>query len=351
MKVLFRTDASPSMGVGHLMRCLALAQSLVAAKHSVSFAILEASLPYCLSRQDWVGEIQIVPADLNIEHETRYLEELAQEQLYDCLVLDGYQFSPAYRHALSKSDLVLVCFDDTNQTGKLPVDMVINGAANAADLGYENTASNALLCLGEEFRILRQEFLTNEVLQKKVEWQSRHRLTLVMGGSDPLDITCKILVELQSRECRYPITIITGAAYPWSNELTLLIQQSHLQVELVENCQAMADLFLQSRLVVSAAGGTQFELLACATPAILLVVADNQVNATQQAITQTWCDSVDCRALEVNQKAVMTSVIDKIDNLFQDEAKLQNMHQRALTLQRAEGASRVVQCMSGLANK
>ena len=48
-------------------------------------------------------------------------------------------------------------------------------------------------------------------------------------------------------------------------------------------------------LTVSAAGSSQFELACAGSPAILLVVADNQLDASLQAVQQGWCDVIDMR--------------------------------------------------------
>jgi spore coat polysaccharide biosynthesis predicted glycosyltransferase SpsG len=295
----------------------------------------------------------IVPAALNSLQEVQYLDDLMALHYVDCIVLDGYQFDQAYRKGLAKLDRVFTCFDDTNQSGSLPVDMIINGAANAHTLGYEKTAPSALLCTGEKYRILRQEFVANTMHEDRNNWPDRHRLTIVMGGSDPLDITRKLLNELQERDLHHVITVVIGAAYPWQNELKTFIQRTTLQIELLENCQTMAEVFLQSKLVVSAAGGTQFELLACATPAMLVVAADNQVNATVQAIEQGWCESIDCRLLvgSEQQLNIMSKIANKIECLYQQPQQLADKHLHALNYKQVNGADNVLECMLGLANK
>lgn len=200
--------------------------------------------------------------------------------------MDSYQFDEPYWEAFNQFASSLIVFDDNNDSGNLFADMVLNSAQNTASLGHEITAPKAQYCLGAEYRISRQKFVEKGIEQVKGSWQLRRQLTIVMGDSDPENMTVGQLAQLQAQRFNSPITVVTGAAYVFTSQFETFVSDTCLQVTHYENCQSMAKVFVESQLVVSAAGGTQFELLACATPAFLLVVADNQVNATQAATKQ-----------------------------------------------------------------
>ena len=350
MRVLFRVDASPSMGIGHLMRCLALAQALEAAGQQIIFAMLASSLPFLAQQKRKVGQAIELPGE---QQDAMSLIELCKQEHIDCLVLDGYQFDQDYRQVLGEADCPLVCFDDNNQSGPLYADVVLNGADHATHLGYEVTAPFAKYCLGQPYRILRQEFISPDTQARRRDWQTRQYLSIVMGGSDPRNVTRQILTLLPSHlrdldrgnshaHVGLIINVLTGAAYPWKRELQALISSSELTINWLDNCQNVAEVFLNSQLVVSAAGGTQFELQACATPAILAVVADNQQNATRMAQQQGCCDLVDFTDTSGSDNAQLHALASSICGLLAAPDRLLAMHKACLAFSDVLGTSRVV---------
>lgn len=342
-RVYFRVNAGKQIGLGHLMRCQALAQALAQALDEQGvdclFLVNPEAEPFCRSRHDWVGRIQIIPTDLEIQQEPAWIAAFLNARSTEALVLDGYQFSADYRAALKQNHIPLVLFDDNNDSGPLHGDMVINGASNAAALQYDLTAPQAELCLGAEYRILRQEF----IVKPEVSWSKRNSLTLVFGGSDVLGLTLNILRELDKRQVTFPVRVMTGAAYSQHQQLNSLIHQSHLAIQHLADCQQVADIFCHSRLVVSAAGGTQFELLACHTPSVLIAVAENQLNATEQAAGQGWCE---WKNFTVEQN--ITGLVDRLCELWGDEKRLSEMHQKTRLYADLDGANRVIERLSRL---
>ncbi len=72
------------------MRCLALAQALEKSSVHTFFAIYESSLVSCQSRNDWVGQLLVVPEDLDVSKEALWLESVVRVQRIDALEMDGY---------------------------------------------------------------------------------------------------------------------------------------------------------------------------------------------------------------------------------------------------------------------
>jgi UDP-2,4-diacetamido-2,4,6-trideoxy-beta-L-altropyranose hydrolase len=335
MRVVFRVEGEPNIGLGHIMRCMALSQSLVKCGHLVFFFMSQRSQQFCLNRADWLGEI--LPITHNHKNsEPDWLRKQCTDLRADWLLLDGYQFDQDYRQSLQCNAFKFAVFDDMNNSGALHADMVINGALNANLHRYQLTAPKALLAVGQHYQVLRQEFLqlTNR------EYSNRKSLTIVFGGSDPKNLTVMAIKYLCKVNASMPITVITGAAYDGLTDLAEVIKSSGLDITHLHDCVSMAEELVNTKLALSAAGGSQFELLACATPSILVVVAENQKSASQDAASQGWCQVVNSDELSVDV------LVMQCLSLWRQPELLNTMHRKALLYPAVDGAKNIVELMS-----
>ena len=77
MKVLFRVDSSSQMGVGHLMRCLTLADELEKQNHSAAFICRELKGNLIKSIKH---KVFILPVDKDFQSDDLYLVGWAQHK-------------------------------------------------------------------------------------------------------------------------------------------------------------------------------------------------------------------------------------------------------------------------------
>ena len=335
------------------MRCLALAQALKKQDiESVFIVNLEAE-SICRSRKDWQGKVVVLPECIDDDQELGFIADQCNDTKAHFVVLDGYQFDNRYRARLKSLTKPVVCFDDSGLNYRhkphcLHADIIINGAAEADKINYQQANPNSRMCVGDKFRVLRDEFVN----VKFNAFEHRKRLTITLGGSDPFDLSRAILSAVKYKKLDEKITLITGAAYSYLDWLDDFKQQGSLDFEHIHDCQHIANIFAESRWVISAAGGSQFELQSCGTPASLLVVADNQIAATTSAIKQGWCVSVDCRdAQDQLKKAQLAQkVVEQMLVMLNDPSKLQEMSTKALMTADTLGAQRVVSSIKEVVN-
>lgn len=324
------------------MRCLALAEALTEQHVECRFIMHADSIEFCHARIEWCWPKLIIPDDIRIDEEQHWLQNQITFAEEDILILDGYQFDATYINDLQTFAVPVLLFDDNNNRGEVTVQMVINSAANAESLQYETTMPGATFCLGDKFRLLRKEFRTE--LPQPV--QQRHSIAIIMGGSDPKGLIIPLLKELHQQQSDYPVRVLVNSNYQPLDELKQKIPQWHFATQLVVNGADIANIFNNSKLVISAAGGTQFELMAMHTPAILLSVADNQVNATQQSELQGWCEHIDCR-----EQTPFADIISRAQQLLEQPEKLQQMQNNAQQYADYDGVERLLDAILGLSDQ
>ncbi|MFT2091416.1 UDP-2,4-diacetamido-2,4,6-trideoxy-beta-L-altropyranose hydrolase [Paraglaciecola sp. 2405UD69-4] len=340
--VVFRVDANPTIGLGHLMRSLAVAQGLYREGIKLVFAITDSTQHYCQSRQDWVGEVHILPTTSK-QVELASLSSLCHNVEAKWLILDGYDFDCEYRNELNKIGCKLGIFDDgllcKSQSVEPNLNLLINWSTGAEHLPYDKYAPNAYLCVGDSYRVLREEFYQSEL----EFYEHRKSLLLMFGGSDPFKFTLPLLQELAALQADMPITVVTGAGYQALPQLIAFIQASSLSVSHHHDSQNIAQLMGKARLAISAAGASQFELLTCLTPSVLVIVAENQVFASQQAKEQGWCELVGSHNVEA--KSLIKGIAQSAVNLWENSAKLNFMHQNTKIHSNLSGIQKIIKAM------
>ncbi|MDT0628235.1 UDP-2,4-diacetamido-2,4,6-trideoxy-beta-L-altropyranose hydrolase [Alteromonas sp. W364] len=348
MQLIFRVEGNQQAGLGHLMRCFALAQAAQEAQIEFTFVCTESTQRFLQSRHQWQGNTALIPNGASIDDEINIIQGLfAAKQGKDTinnkpvfLVLDGYQFDYDYQKKLKSADLPFAYFDDINTflaNGQQHLaNIIINGAPSATELGYEQNASTSLLLLGDAYQALRLEFLD----LAPIPISERHSMLVSFGGADAQNHSLHLLAALSALRVEIPVRVVTGAAYANTGELDACIRQGRIEshdqafdismpVQHVHDAQDMADMMLHSKLAVCAAGGSQFELLHCYTPSFLLVVADNQYPATQKASQQGWCEAVDWRKEPVTWDDYL-ALATQLSLAFDQDKALEKSQQMAI---------------------
>ena len=342
MHIAFRVDGNEVIGLGHLMRCLALAQHGQSTFDKISFLVTKATQQQALKRKDWVGEIILVE---DFERNANHVKNFCNDNKVDFLVLDGYQFTFEYRKDLflSLKETLIVAIDDNNDVGPLFAHCIVNPNGHAPSLNYKDTEPSATYCLGSHFRILRKEFVLSDAQSKKaMSLNGRDELTIILGGADTQNLSFVIVNALAQALTHISINVITGSAYTHLKVLDEFASKSPF-IHHLHNVQNVAEVFLRSRLVISAGGSTQYELQALCTPALLLIVAENQYQASKQS-------SEEGRACYYNtlKQFDLTSLVSEVTNLWNSPETLVNMQRVNHTQAKSNGADNIFNALMKL---
>ncbi len=294
-KILFRFEAGQKHGLGHLVRCYSLAHALEQLGMLCTFA-MQTPLDHVLVQSHTCLSIK----------NSKHFEQLASD--YDVVVIDLYAYTSDELNALSQVCHYLILMDDECKHGRLSVDMIINSAFRAEQLNYQLISNKTQLLLGQQYALLKPEFSENKCI---LPYEKREKISIIMGGSDVKQLTLPILKKLSHSFLKHEqIMVITGIGCENCDLIEQFCHQYHWSY--YHNTNNMAVLMNQSKLAISAAGSTVYELASCGVPMVAAIVADNQWPLAQQLVDFQWYKAIDCR--KKNKTAELIQQIEILNN-------------------------------------
>jgi len=205
-KVFFRADGGGTTGLGHIVRCSALADMLKD-DFDCHFLIQEPSpdlKQFLLKVSKTVTEL---PADMGYDSEPgTWIQALSGDEI---VVLDGYDFTTAYQQQIKQKGCKLICIDDIYNT-RFVADAVINHAPGIPVSAYKVEPYTAVL-LGTDFLLLRKPFL--DAVKSRRGRSTVENLFVCFGGSDFNNLTSKALDAAMLTDRFSTVHLVVGSAF------------------------------------------------------------------------------------------------------------------------------------------
>lgn len=275
MKVLFRTDASVSIGAGHVMRCLTLAAALTERGASCSFVCADTTgnLHDAIRAQGY--PLYILSNDLPDEQQDAELTLARLIEPYQLLIVDHYKLGQHYCSKLRQYCQHIMVIDDlANRQHDCDLLLDQNLLPDAGQRYNKLIPKHCITLFGPRFALLRDEFY-----QVKRPAHPNHIL-IGFGGSDEQNLTAIAIKALQQLKLTaITADIVIGANNPWRAEVEELVA-SLPNVRLHVQCNYMATLMYRARLMLGAGGASHWERCICALPGLVVTVAENQQATT-----------------------------------------------------------------------
>lgn len=338
-RVLFRVDASESIGTGHVVRCLALSTEL--ARRGLE--------PWLASRRV-AGE----PAD-QIEssgHLFARLEGPASTELatisgrvprdgrrrpFAALVMDHYGLGAGWLIEARQLATRRLVIDDLADRS-LPCELLVNPNLGVVPGDYAGLVAPATrLLLGIRFVLLRPEFRVMRAAGRRPAGEVRNVL-VTMGGSDPSEATATAVTAVRSALPTARIEVVLGALYPGEP-----LCGPGIHVQRAIGGEAMARLMMGADLAIGAGGTTSWERCALGLPTVIVRLARNQdVIARRLHAAGAAADAGPLEQLDV---AALSGLIR---TLAVDRSSRQAMSDRAWDLVDGRGVERVAHHLDGV---
>jgi len=250
------TEAGSKFGYGHLMRCLAIAQSLQKKRIRSVFYIRgdlnvnKKLVPFQWKCIDWLKKT------VNIKNKI--------------VILDSYHTSTDFCKKIYSMAKTVLFIDDFNRV-PYPGGFVLNSAIGSKGVRYHNNP-NITYLLGPKYHPLRREFwgVPKKIIKKRIK-----KVLITFGGSDPTNETPKVLRMLKKKYSYLEKRVMVGSGF---TDVDGIKAEADKKTFLVyyPNARILRQEMIKADICISGGGQTTYELARLGVPTVGICLADNQ---------------------------------------------------------------------------
>lgn len=338
--LLVRADASAEMGVGHVMRCIALAQAWRKTGGRAIFALATGATELqgrILSHDMELAEIKAEPGS---PEDALSISALSLHHRADWLVVDGYHFSSNYIRSIDRSATRLLLVADGDQIPDADCDLGVNTEPGVCENELASHVRAGEMLLGPRYALLRQEFL-EFAPQHRTTAEVARKILVTLGGGDSQNVTLRVLQSLEKiTDLNLEVTVVAGPSNPHTASLEAAAKKSRHAMNVLSNADHMPRLMSEADLAIAGGGGTCYELAFMRVPMFLLTTANNQERAVEAyasanaASAAGWFHMLDSKKLAIMLRQCIC-----------DFASRRELAENAGKMVDGQGAARIVQRM------
>jgi UDP-2,4-diacetamido-2,4,6-trideoxy-beta-L-altropyranose hydrolase len=366
LSVCFRADAATWIGIGHVMRCLTLADALRERGHRCQFicrahsgnliahirskghAVIELpgtgeALPEPAAGTDQLDHAAWLGCDWS-EDAAQALAALSENPV-DWLVVDHYALDVRWESQLRAVCSRIMVLDDLADRAH-DCDLLLDQTLGRRTSEYARWLSRPaeLLC-GSQYALLRPEFAEwrSKSLQRRDTGQIRH-LLISMGGVDQHNATGQVLTVLNTADLppNARVTVVMGARAPWLEQVRQQAGKMAIPVVVETDVRDMAGLMAVSDLAVGAAGATSWERCCLGLPAIMVVLAANQSGVA------AGLKKAGAAEIIASSQQIEAGLPPLVESLLASPERCREMSERAARVTDGAGTARVTQYLEAM---
>jgi UDP-2,4-diacetamido-2,4,6-trideoxy-beta-L-altropyranose hydrolase len=309
--VTFRVDASTAMGIGHVMRCLTLAEALQASGYQSLFVCRTHPGHLCeliAERGFTVVRLPVNPTlPLAEEGAPRHAAWLGDSWASDAeqtrqaiadfggtpawIVIDHYAIERRWQGMLrSLTERILVIDDLADRPHDCDLLLDQNLVPQMQQRYEGKLPERAVALLGPEYALLQPIY---RELRKQVQPRVGpiRRLVVFFGGADNGNLTGRVIdAFLGLNRPDVTVDVVITPAMQHAESVRRQIEGRD-NIHLHTGLPTLAHLIFQSDLAIGAGGATSWERLCLGLPALVITLADNQrplAEGLQQAGLIRW---------------------------------------------------------------
>ena len=355
---MIRTDGSHGLGLGHVKRCLAIADELARRGHASVFVfrrVEDAVLD--LMRASGHRAERLGP-DVKTENEPEALDRFGLAD-FDGILLDishpetfkEVDALPGLFAGLRRrfpavavlDNIAAFCLADRFE---LPVDLVVIPYAGTEACTLRT--KGARICLGPAYFVLDRSY-AHCIGKRRVIADDARRLLITSGGSDPNGLCLKAVLALDDIDDRaLALRVVIGPAFSArsTTDLDRAAERSRHRVALVDRPTSLVQHMAWCDMAIAASGLTKYELAATGTPAVIIPIDDEA-----EAFNRPFEGLGTARHLGALERLDTARIARAVVAMLDDTATRETMSRAGKAVLDGRGTDRLVDCLTGLVQK
>lgn len=352
LSIAIRVDASASIGLGHVKRCLALAFALRECGATVYFIArnLGVDVQALVRLAGFVGVVlprteeampaaDIVPnaqwAGVSWDIDASQTIAVLREKGVDWIIIDHYAFDSRWHNVVASSlSCKLAAIDDLADRAIEAEVLIDHNLADDHHIKYVGRiAENTTILGGPQFALLSSGFASAARYSFQKDVRS---IGIFMGGADAGNFSATALQACRQYGVGRPIEIVTTQINPHLPSLRAKAAEDAFTTILTD-LPDLSAFFARHDLQIGAGGGATWERCCIGAPTLALVVADNQRQVLMPLLKKQAVITVESVLPTVDD------VASAIGALIENPALRRELSVRALGLVDGLGARRVAE--------
>ena len=302
---VFRVDASESIGLGHLARCILIANFIKNKNYDVVFFTTQSLSQSIIELEGFkchrIGGL--APDFMELYNSFSVIADINSDTIFN----NKLEYSNYLKNLGRNAELLITLEDLINYP--YCSDIVIIPYCGADKLKLKNGCKTKYL-IGSTYFPLRDEFKDDSFIVSK----SATKILVTMGGSDPEKITLKVLNSINKLDKLFDITVILGRASNILDKDINNIMNNYMGLHRVlRDVKNITKQMLECDIAITNSGLTKYELSALGIPSV--IISNNKQQALYSDIFSSYGSSIHLGSVDsVNSKYIRDTCINLMKN-------------------------------------
>lgn len=287
--IIFRFEASPTIGAGHAVRSMVLAHKFKELNWDVRIATKVESYDFIRFLKYFE---RIDPPNL-----------INREYSCDILVIDSYEIDQELESQFRGFANKIIVIDDLANRYH-DCDILIDQTYGRIALDYHDLVPKwCQIYTGSKFALIRDDFLKyrDKVIEKRINIHEVNKVLISLGGGYQKALIRKILEKLIETSYEGEVDIVTGFTNMFDQSFLNFIESLPNIVNLHTNPD-MAQLMYEADFAITASGGSVWERCCLGLSGIIVQVAENQKNVYKQLIEDKLFAPIESLSDQLNDR-------------------------------------------------